>query len=577
MMDNKTSLKKLFVYLKPYMPGIVISIVCATLNVVMALLVPIKVSEAIDVISEKGFVMADLKDALLAALVIALCSGVFQLAMNNINNSIAFNVVRDIRKDAFSKLQKLPLKYIDTNPHGMIVSRIIADVDQLSDGLIMGFTQLFTGVVTILMTVVFMLSMNVRIALIVIILTPLSLFIARFISTKTYSMFKTQSEIRGDQTGLINEILNNIKVVKAYSHEDETLRDYDEYNDRLKGASLKAIFFSSLTNPCTRFVNSLIYAAVTLFGATVVISGAMSIGTLVCFLSYATQYTKPFNEITGVITELQNAIACAGRIFELMEEKEETPDVNDAAVLSEASGNIEIENVDFSYVPEKNLIENLNVSVKSGQRIAIVGPTGCGKTTLINLLMRFYDVLSGSISVDLHDIRAVTRKSLRGQYGMVLQETWLRNATIADNIRIGNPDATMDEIIKAAKECHVHSFIRRMEKGYDTVISEDGGQLSQGQKQLLCITRIMLDPPPMLILDEATSSIDTRTELKIQDAFLKLMEGRTTFIVAHRLSTIKNSDLILVMKDGKVIEQGSHEELIGRKGFYEKLYNSQFD
>ncbi len=576
-MDNKTSLKKLFVYLKPYMPGIVISIVCATLNVVMALLVPIKVSEAIDVISEKGFVMADLKDALLAALVIALCSGVFQLAMNNINNSIAFNVVRDIRKDAFSKLQKLPLKYIDTNPHGMIVSRIIADVDQLSDGLIMGFTQLFTGVVTILMTVVFMLSMNVRIALIVIILTPLSLFIARFISTKTYSMFKTQSEIRGDQTGLINEILNNIKVVKAYSHEDETLRDYDEYNDRLKGASLKAIFFSSLTNPCTRFVNSLIYAAVTLFGATVVISGAMSIGTLVCFLSYATQYTKPFNEITGVITELQNAIACAGRIFELMEEKEETPDVNDAAVLSEASGNIEIENVDFSYVPEKNLIENLNVSVKSGQRIAIVGPTGCGKTTLINLLMRFYDVLSGSISVDLHDIRAVTRKSLRGQYGMVLQETWLRNATIADNIRIGNPDATMDEIIKAAKECHVHSFIRRMEKGYDTVISEDGGQLSQGQKQLLCITRIMLDPPPMLILDEATSSIDTRTELKIQDAFLKLMEGRTTFIVAHRLSTIKNSDLILVMKDGKVIEQGSHEELIGRKGFYEKLYNSQFD
>ncbi len=575
-MDNKTSLGKLLKYLKPYGAKIIISLICALLSVVFSLLVPIRISEAIDIISEQGFVMAELRDALVFALCIALLSGLFLLVMNYVNNSIAFNVVRDIRKDAFSKLQRLPLKYIDRNPHGVIVSRIIADVDQLSDGLIMGFTQLFTGIVTILMTVVFMLSMNVKIALIVIILTPMSLFIARFISSRTYSMFKAQSEIRGEQTGLVNEMLNNIKVVKAFSHEDETLRDYDELNEKLKGASLKAVFFSSLTNPCTRFVNSLIYAAVTLFGAITVISGGISIGTLVCFLSYATQYTKPFNEITGVITELQNAIACAGRIFELMDEDEETPDKQNAVRLSDAVGNISIEDVDFSYLPEKPLIEDLNVSVKSGERVAIVGPTGCGKTTLINLLMRFYDVLDGRITVDSHDIRNITRKSLRAEYGMVLQETWLRNATIADNIRIGKPDASMDEIITAAKACHAHSFIRRMEKGYDTVISQDGGQLSQGQKQLLCITRIMLSPPPMLILDEATSSIDTRTELKIQDAFLQLMKGRTTFIVAHRLSTIKNSDLILVMRDGKVVEQGKHEELLKKKGFYEKLYNSQF-
>ncbi|MCR5108552.1 MAG: ABC transporter ATP-binding protein/permease [Lachnospiraceae bacterium] len=573
-MNRKRSAGKLFAYLKPFRVNIGISLACAIINVIMVLYVPIIITKAIDIIAYDGFDLTMITGILLRAFIVALIGGLSQLVMNDQNNRIAFNIVKNIRNDAFKKLQILPLKYLDTNPHGSIVSRLIADVDQLSDGLIMGFTQLFTGVMTILGTLIFMLNMNLKIGLIVVVLTPISLFIARFITSRTYSLFKKQSEIRGEQTGLINETLNNIRVVKAYSHEDEILSKYKTVNDELQGASLRAVFYSSITNPATRFVNSLIYAAVTLFGAMVVINGGMSIGTLVCFLSYATQYTKPFNEITGVITELQNAIACAGRVFELIDEEEEIPDKDN--VLKDVKGKIEIKDVDFSYLLDKPLITDLNVSVNPGERVAIVGPTGCGKTTIINLLMRFYDVNDGSVSVDGNDIRDITRLSLRRSYGMVLQETWLRNATVLDNIRIGKPDATLEEVINAAKECHAHSFIRRLEKGYDTVISEDGGQLSQGQKQLLCITRIMLSLPPMLILDEATSSIDTRTELKIQDAFMKMMKGRTTFIVAHRLSTIKNSDLILVMQDGHVVEQGNHETLMKQNGFYHKLYNSQF-
>ncbi|MCR4923992.1 MAG: ABC transporter ATP-binding protein/permease [Lachnospiraceae bacterium] len=584
-MKQKSSLKILMNYLKPYSFKIIISLTCAVINVVMTLYTPIIIADAIDLIAYEGFELTRVSAILTRAFIVALIAGASQLIMNNINNDIAFMSVKDIRNDAFKKLQKLPLGYIDRNPQGGIVSRIIADVDQLSDGLIMGFTQLFTGIMTILGTLIFMVRMNYRIAAVVIVLTPVSLFIAKFVTSKTYTLFSKQSSIRGDQTALINEILNNFKVVKAYSHEEATLEDYEEINSELKDASLKAIFYSSLTNPATRFVNSLIYAAVTLFGALVVISGGMTIGTLVCFLNYATQYTKPFNEITGVITELQNALACAGRIFQLINEERESSD-DDSLKLSDPSGNVFIDKVDFSYLPDKKLIENLSLSVKSGERIAIVGPTGCGKTTIINLLMRFYDVNEGSISLEgefyrdkgtfssKEDIRNITRKSLRSSYGMVLQETWLRNATVLDNIRIGKPHATREEVIAAAKECHAHSFIRRLEKGYDTMISEDGGQLSQGQKQLLCISRVMLALPQMLILDEATSSIDTRTEMRIQDAFLKLMQGRTTFIVAHRLSTIKNSDLILVMKDGKVIEQGKHLELLEKKGFYSKLYKA---
>lgn len=500
--------------------------------------------------------------------------------MNTINNNITYQVVRDVRKKAFRKIEILPLSYIDTHPHGEIVSRAIADVDQFADGLLMGFTQLFTGVLTIMGTLVFMLIVNVKITFIVVILTPLSLFVANFIAERTYSMFKLQSETRGEQTSLIEEMIGNAKTVQAFSYQEEALKRFDEINDRLEKHSLRAVFFSSLTNPLTRFINSLVYAAVAFVGALAVIGGdagsIMTIGGLTVFLSYANQYTKPFNEISGVITELQNALACAGRVFELIEEPPQVPDSKDAVNLEKADGNIALDNVSFSYVPERPLIRNFNLKVKPGQRVAIVGPTGSGKTTVINLLMRFYDVNSGSVKVEDIDIRDITRKSLRGNYGMVLQDTWLKSGTIRENIAMGNPNATDEEIIAAAKAAHAHSFIKRLPNGYDTVIGEDGGSLSQGQKQLLCIARIMLCLPPMLILDEATSSIDTRTEIKIQEAFARLMQGRTSFIVAHRLSTIREADVILVMKDGNIIEQGTHDGLLSQKGFYANLYNSQF-
>ena len=489
---------------------------------------------------------------------------------------MTYNIVRDIRRDAFLNIEKMPLSYIDSHSHGDMVSRIIADVDTFSEGLLMGFTQLFTGIATIAGTLIFMLTIDVKISCIVVLITPLSLFVASFITKKTYSMFQLQTSTRGEQTSLIDEIVGNEKVVQAFNHEDEALEQFDEINDRLQKCSLRATFFSSLTNPCTRFVNSLVYAGVGIFGAMSALTGGITVGQLSCFLSYANQYTKPFNEISGVITELQNALACAARIFELIEEKKEIPDASDAVILEDADGCVDIEDVYFSYVPDKKLIEDFNLHVKPGQRVAIVGPTGCGKTTIINLLMRFYDVNSGTIKVSGHDIRKITRESLRDNYGMVLQETWLKKGTIRDNIIMGKPDATDEEIIAAAKASHAHSFIRRLPKGYDTEIGEDGGSLSQGQKQLLCITRVMLCLPPMLILDEATSSIDTRTEIKIQKAFLTMMQGRTSFIVAHRLSTIREADIILVMKDGKIIEQGNHESLLAANGFYANLYNSQF-
>jgi len=494
------------------------------------------------------------------------------------NNRMTYNIVRDIRKDAFDKMEHLPLSYIDSHSHGDMVSRIIADVDTFADGLLMGFTQLFTGIATIVGTLIFMLVIDVKITLVVVILTPLSLFVASFIAKKTYSMFQLQTKTRGEQTALIEEMVGNQKVVQAFNHEDEALEQFDEINQRLQKYSLRAIFFSSITNPSTRFINSLVYAAVGIVGALSVIltNGAFSVGNLSCFLSYANQYTKPFNEISGVITELQNALACAARIFELIEEPAEEPDEEDAYVLENADGTVDIDHVYFSYVPDQKLIEDFNLHVKPGQRVAIVGPTGCGKTTLINLLMRFYDVNSGKITVSDHDIMHMTRNSLRANYGMVLQETWLKKGTIRDNICMGKPEATEEEMIAAAKASHAHSFIKRLPKGYDTVITEDGGNLSQGQKQLLCIARVMLCLPPMLILDEATSSIDTRTEIRIQKAFLTMMQGRTSFIVAHRLSTIREADVILVMKDGKIIEQGNHDTLLAQNGFYANLYNSQF-
>ena len=496
--------------------------------------------------------------------------------MNACNNKITYQVIRDVRDEAFRKLEILPLKYIDSHAHGDIVSRIIADVDQFSDGLLMGFTQLFTGVITIIGTLLFMISINVTTTLIVVVLTPLSFFIANFIAKRTFKMSKLQSETRGEQTALIDEMIGNEKVVKAFSREEKVIEQFDEVNNRLEKASVKAIFFSSLTNPCTRFVNSLVYAGVGIVGAFLAIRGRISVGQLSSFLSYANQYTKPFNEISGVVTELQNAIACAGRIFEFIEEEPQIPDAEDAIVLKQPKGEIDIQDVAFSYTEDQKLITDLNLHVKPGQRVAIVGPTGCGKTTVINLLMRFYDVNKGSIQVDGVDIRKLTRDSLRKGYGMVLQETWLKSGTIKDNIIMGKPDATMEEVIAAAKASHAHSFIKRLPNGYDTVISEDGGSLSQGQKQLLCITRVMLCLPPILILDEATSSIDTRTEIKIQKAFATLMEGRTSFIVAHRLSTIREADIILVMKDGNIIEQGNHETLLAKGGFYANLYQSQF-
>ena len=576
--NQKETLMKVFKYIKPYSLSMVLTIIMAAVSVALTLYLPILTGNAVDMLigqfSAKSW--AGLINILIKMAIVILLTSLTQWIMNICNNKIVYNIIQDIRKKAFRRLQELPLKYLDAHSHGDIVSRVVADVDQFADGLLIGFTQLFTGIVTILGTLGFMLSANVGITAVVVIITPVSLFVASFIARKTYSMFKLQSETRGEQTALINEMIGNQKVVQAFNREGETLEKFDEINGRLEKCSLRAIFFSSLTNPCTRFVNSLVYMGVGLTGAFAVLRGGFSVGQLTCFLSYANQYTKPFNEISGVVTELQNALACAARIFELIEEKPQVPDPSDAIVLQNTEGMVDMENVSFSYVPDKKLIEDLNLHVKQGQRIAIVGPTGCGKTTIINLLMRFYDVDRGRILVDGHDVQNIARKSLRGSYGMVLQDTWLKRGTIRDNIVVGKPDATQEEVIAAAKASHAHSFIKRLPNGYDTVIGEDGGSLSGGQKQLLCITRVMLSLPPMLILDEATSSIDTRTEIKIQAAFASMMEGRTSFIVAHRLSTIQNADVILVMKDGHIIEQGSHKQLLAAGGFYADLYNSQF-
>ena len=571
------TLKKVLHYMKPYRFFLLLSVILAANTVASTLYLPLLIGKAVDCIVGKGNVNFD---GLIAVLIkMAVMIGITALAqwiMNVCNNKLTYQIVRDIRNEAFEKIEVLPLKYIDGHAHGEIVSRVIADVDQFADGLLMGFTQLFTGVITILGTIGFMLSVNVGITIVVLVVTPVSLFVASFIAKRTFSMFKAQSETRGEQTALIDEMIGNQKIVQAFGQEKDAIEKFDEINGRLQTCSLKAIFFSSITNPSTRFVNSLVYTGVGIFGALAAINGRLTVGQLSSFLSYANQYTKPFNEISGVVTELQNAIACAGRVFELIEEKSQVPEVENAVSLQHVDGKVELKDVAFSYVPEQKLIENFNLQVKPGERVAIVGPTGCGKTTVINLLMRFYDVNSGSISVEDVDIREMTRHSLRAGYGMVLQENWLRAGTIRDNITVGKPDATQEEIEAAAKACHAHSFIMRLPEGYDTVISEDGGSLSQGQKQLLCITRVMLCRPPMLILDEATSSIDTRTELKIQNAFAKLMEGRTSFIVAHRLSTIRSADVILVMKDGHIIEQGNHETLLAQNGFYATLYNSQY-
>ena len=579
---QKGTLKKVLKYVQRHGFFMVLSILFAAITVALTLYTPILIGDAIDLIVGKGQVdFAGIAAILIKTGIIIGITALIQWLMNTINNRITYHVVRDIRNEAFRKIEILPLSYIDAHPYGDIVNRVIADADQFADGLLMGFTQLFTGIVTILGTLFFLFSISWKIAIVVVIVTPLSLFIARFIANRTYRMFRVQSETRGQQTAFIDEMIGNQKVVQAFSHEGEALEEFDRINDRLADCSLRATFYSSLTNPCTRFVNSVVYAGVALAGALICIATAgavnpFTIGQLSACLSYANQYTKPFNEISGVVTELQNALACASRLFELIEEEPQTPDPADAVELADVKGSVELNDVSFSYVPDRKLIEGLNLSVKPGQRIAIVGPTGCGKTTIINLLMRFYDVNSGSITVEGTDIRNATRNSLRSSYGMVLQETWLRSGTIRDNIVMGKPDATDEEIIAAAKASHAHSFIKRLPQGYDTVITEDGGSLSQGQKQLLCITRVMLCLPPMLILDEATSSIDTRTEIKIQDSFAKMMNGRTSFIVAHRLSTIREADVILVMKDGHIIEQGNHEELLAKNGFYANLYNSQF-
>lgn len=573
---NKVLIKKLLNRMKPYMPLLLLSLVFALITVASTLYVPVLIGDAIDCITTGGVDFKTLAVILVRIIAVSLFTMLVQWTMNLINNKTTSYIVRDFRNDLFNKIEELPLSYLDSHSQGDIVSRMVADADQFADGLLMGFTQAFTGIITILGTLVFMLNMNVVITLVVVILTPLSLFIANFISKRTFNMFKKQSEVRGQQTAFIDEMLTNEKIVKAFSKEEDTISEFSGMNDDLRDASLKAIFFSSLTNPGTRFVYNVIYAFVALVGGLNVLMGGMSVGMLTCFLSYVNQYTKPFNEITSVITELQNAFACVERIFELLETDSEIPDDVDAVVINDTEGVIDIENVYFSYTKEKKLIEDFNLNVKHGQRIAIVGPTGCGKTTIINLLMRFYDTDSGTISIDGNNIKHVTRESLRNSYGMVLQETWLKNGTIKENIAMGKPDATDEEIIAAAKEAHAHSFIRKLEHGYDTVIGDDGGSLSQGQKQLLCITRIMLTLPPMLILDEATSSIDTRTEVKIQNAFEKLMKGKTSFIIAHRLSTIKNADIILVMKDGHIIESGNHNKLLADKGFYYNLYNSQY-
>ena len=574
-MKNASTLKKVLRYIRRYTFWLILSILLAAATVAGTLYIPIIAGDAIDCIVEGGVNFAKIFPLLIQAGIVAGATAFLQWLMNVINNKITFQVVRDLRSAAFRRIEELPLSYLDAHPSGDIVSRVIADADQFADGLLMGFTQLFTGIVTILGTLVFMLSIDPWITLVVVVLTPVSLFTAKFIAKRTYNLFRLQSETRGEQTALIDEMIGNQKVVAAFSHENASLEQFDEINDRLETYSRRATFFSSLVNPTTRFINSLVYAGVGLAGAIAAINGSITVGALSCFLSYANQYTKPFNEISGVVTELQNALACAGRLIELIEEPPQESDEGNA-VLTDVHGNVAMENVDFSYVPDRRLIENLNLSVNAGQKIAIVGPTGCGKTTLINLLMRFYDVTGGKITVEGRDIREVTRNSLRASYGMVLQETWLKSGTIRDNITMGKPDATDEEVIAAAKASHAHGFIKRLPDGYDTVIGEDGGSLSQGQKQLLCITRIMLCLPPMLILDEATSSIDTRTELKIQDGFARMMKGRTSFIVAHRLSTIRDADVILVMKDGNIIEQGSHDELLQRGGFYATLYNSQF-
>ena len=575
--NQKSTLRKVLRYIRRYWGYLGASIILAAVTVALTLYLPILIGQAVDRIVGKGAVdFAGIFVILRKMAVIIGLTAVAQWVMNACNNKITYNVIRDIRTEAFEKIEKLPLKYLDAHSYGEIVSRVIADVDQFADGLLMGFTQFFTGIVTIFGTLIFMLTISVRITVAVVVITPVSLFVASFIAKKTFSMFKLQSETRGEQTAFIEEMVGNQKVVQAFSHEDEALEKFDEINERLQKYSLRAIFFSSITNPSTRFVNSLVYATVGVVGAFTAIAGGISVGQLSSLLSYANQYTKPFNEISGVITELQNALACAGRVIELIEENAEVPDAEDAVDLEHANGKVELSHVYFSYVPEQKLIEDFNLSVKPGQRVAIVGPTGCGKTTLIKLLMRFYDVNSGTIKVSDIPLQQLTRKSLRDNYGMVLQETWLRSGSIRDNIAMGKPDATDEEIIAAAKASHAHGFIKRLPEGYDTVIAEDGGNLSQGQKQLLCIARVMLCLPPMLILDEATSSIDTRTEIKIQNAFAKMMQGRTSFIVAHRLSTIREADIILVMKDGSIIEQGNHEELLEKNGFYAKLYNSQF-
>ncbi len=576
--DNSKRFFQIMKYLKNYRLLTAASIILAAVTVALTLYVPIVIGETIDnIVSAHNVNFAAIAALLMRVAVVVCVTALLQWIMNTINNRITYSVVRDVRGAAFRKIEVLPLGFIDSHSQGDIVSRVIADADQFADGLLMGFTQLFTGVVTILGTLGFMLSLNVHITLLVVLLTPLSLFAAKFIAAHTYSMFKKQSETRGEQTALVDEMINNMKVVQAFSHEDAAVEDFDEINGRLEKFSLRAVFYSSLTNPTTRFINAVVYAGVGLTGAIAAINGNITVGGLSCFLSYANQYTKPFNEISGVVTELQNALACAGRLFDLIDEEPQIPDSPDAKVLTDVSGRVDMANVAFSYTPGRKLIENLNLSIEPGQRVAIVGPTGCGKTTLINLLMRFYDVNSGSISVDGDDIRGITRDSLRRSYGMVLQDTWLRSGTVRDNITMGKPDATDEEVITAARAAHAHSFIKRLPNGYDTVIGEDGGSLSQGQKQLLCITRVMLCLPPMLILDEATSSIDTRTEIKIQKAFAALMQGKTSFIVAHRLSTIREADVILVMKDGNIIEKGNHDSLMAQDGFYAHLYNSQFE
>ena len=572
-----TTLKKLLSYIKKYTPLIILSLIFAAVSSILTLYVPILTGRAVDCIVSAGNVdFSGIFGVIRQIIIVILLTAAAQWLMNICNNRITYQVVRDMRMDAFSKIEILPLKYLDAHSYGELVSRVIADADQVAEGLLMGFTQLFTGIITIVGTLIFMVTINYKIALVVICITPISLFVAAFIAKRTFSMFRMQSETRGEQTALIEEMISNQKVVQAFRQEDNVLSQFDKINERLGEYSLKATFFSSITNPSTRFINSLVYTGVGIFGAVSAVMGRITVGQLASFLSYANQYTKPFNEISGVVTELQNALACAGRILDLIEETPQVEEDADAVTLDHAKGNVTLEHVDFSYVKDQHLIEDFNLVVKPGERVAIVGPTGCGKTTLINLLMRFYDVEGGSIKVDGEDIRHLTRKSLRTSYGMVLQETWLREGTILENIKMGVKDATREQVIEAAKASHAHSFIKRLPQGYDTVITEDGGGLSQGQKQLLCITRVMLSLPPMLILDEATSSIDTRTEIRIQNAFAKMMKGRTSFIVAHRLSTIKEADIILVMKDGHIIEQGNHETLLAKNGFYATLYNSQF-